>query len=136
MKNLILVLIFLAGFGVTMTLNTNNVDDIIQNIISTSATLLGFTLTALAIMVSMPDQKMLAKLKESGHYQELVGRMMSAIAMLMVALIVSLTSSYILALLPHPQYGLAFITGVFLVALCQVIMAVKDFRMLIVFLHE
>ena len=136
MKTLILVLIFLAGFGVTMTLETGNAGDIIQNIISTSATLLGFTLTALAIMVSMPDLKMLTKLKESGHYQELIDRMMSAITMLMVALVFALTSSYILVLLPEEQYGLAFITGVFVVALYQVIMAVKDFRMLIVFLHE
>lgn len=66
--------------------------DLASLIATLSVTLLGFVITALAILTAVPDKSLMVKMKEYGHYEELTRHFFICALSLLVTLLISVAN--------------------------------------------
>lgn len=107
----------------------DSLQSIASVIAGVSGTLLGFLITAIALLTAVMDRTLIANMRHTGHYDRLVGDTFMTCAFLLATVSVSITSLFFSGLVQRCAFaGLVFI---FVLSLLYVIQAGARFKTVI-----
>lgn len=109
------VSVAIEWLSVTDAFLANSLTNLYTLIASISVTLLGFVLTALSILVAVPDKRLISSMKESGHYAELTNELFWTAVFMFAALLVSVINLFFPVV--YQLYALLVLSFIFILAL-------------------
>ena len=110
-KVLVSLVVAIAVYRYHAIVPSDRFSDIYTLAASLSATLLGFVFTALSILIAVPSAPLIAKLKASGHYEQLTYEMLLTAAVLFIGMVIGMTAT--LAPTICQGYVLCLVAGIF-----------------------